>query len=200
MNVRALALAALVPCLAFSADWDKDKISGNPSAPVAIEIYSSFDCPHCKLLHEGMLNQIMHDLVTPGKAVVVSKEYPLSGQFHKYAREAANYATAAARIGKYQQVADALFKNQQAWAESGKVWDTVSSALSPTEQAKVKTLATDPGVVGEVERDYQQGSAQGLSQTPTLLVINQRNGRKYPFIGVPPNYDLFRDFILKDLK
>jgi len=43
----------------------------------------------------------------------VSREFPL--RMHQYSREAANYATAAARLGKYQQVADALFLNQLVW-------------------------------------------------------------------------------------
>ena len=200
MSFRVLALTALLPFVAVSADWDKDKIQGSPSAPVLIEVFGSFDCAHCKILHEGMVGQMVKDLVGPGKACLIAREFPLSGPYHKYAREAANMATAAARIGKYNQVADVLFKNQMAWAESGKVWDTVASVLTPAEQVKVKALANDPGVVAEVESDYQKGVASGFNETPTILVTYQKTGKKYPFIGVPPSYDLFRDFILKDLK
>lgn len=166
---------------------------------MAIEVYGSFDCGHCKLLHETMMPQIIKDLANTGKACVVSREFPLSGQGHKFAREAANLATAAARIGRYQAVADALFRNQTAWAEAGKVWDTVAAALTPTEQAKVKALANDPGVLAEVERDYREGVARGIDHTPTLIVIHQKDGKRYPFVGVPPNYELFRDFIAKDM-
>jgi protein-disulfide isomerase len=199
MNLRALALAVTLPCLAVSADWDKEKLQGSLSAPVVIEVYSSFDCPHCRALHEGMMQQILKDLVGTGKACVVSREFPLGGPYHKFSREAANLATAAGRIGRYQTVADALFKNQQSWAESGKVWDTVASALTPTEQAKVKALANDPAVVAEVQRDYDQGSAAGITQTPTLIVIRQKDGKRYTFGGVPPDYNLFRDFVAVDL-
>jgi protein-disulfide isomerase len=199
MRFRVLALAALLPCLAVSADWDKAKIQGSTAAPVVIEVYSSFDCPHCAVLHDGMMRKIIQDLVLTGKACVVSREFPLYGPYHKYAREAANLATAAARIAKYQAVADALFKNQQAWAESGKVWETVATALTPAEQAKVKALASDAGVIAEVETDYQKGVAAGINQTPTLLVIRLKDGKRYPFSGIPPNYEIFRDFIAKDL-
>jgi protein-disulfide isomerase len=194
MTFRALALVAWLPWLAVSADWDKDKIQGSPAAPVAIEVFSSFDCPHCKLLHEGAMQQIVKDLVVTGKACVVSREFPLLGPGHAHAREAANLATAAARIGKYQAVADALYKDQQEWAESGKVWETVAAALPPAEQAKVKALANDPGVLAEVQKDYQQGTAMGIDRTPTLMVIRQKDGRRFPF-GTPLSYDLFRDFV-----
>lgn len=194
MTFRVLALVAWLPWLAVSADWDKDKIQGPSAAPVAIEVFSSFDCPHCKALHEGTMLQIVKDLVVTGKACVVSREFPLFGPGHAHAREAANLATAAARIGKYQVVADALYKNQMAWAESGKVWETVAAALSPAEQAKVKALVSDPGVLAEVQKDYDQGSAMGINQTPTLMVIRQKDGRRFPF-GMPLSYDLFRDFV-----
>jgi protein-disulfide isomerase len=199
MTFRTLALAVLLPCLAVSADWDKDKIQGSTSAPVAIEIYSSFDCPHCKVLHETMMPDMLRDLVGTGKACVISREFPLSGPYHKYARDAANIATAAARIGKYQAVANALFKNQAAWAENGKIWESISSALTPSEQAKVKSLANDSGVIAEVEKDYQQGVASGIDQTPYLIVIRQKDGRRFPFKGMPGSYELFRDFVTKDL-
>jgi protein-disulfide isomerase len=199
MRLCVLALAALLPCLAASPDWDKAKIQGSTVAPVAIEVFSSFDCPHCSALHEGMMQQILKDLVITGKACVISREFPLAGPGHVHAREAANLATAAARIGKYEAVASALFKNQQAWAESGKVWETVATVLTPAEQAKVKALAKDPAVLAEVEKDYQQGSAAGINQTPTLMVIRQRDNKRYPFAGLPPSYVIFRDFVAKDL-
>jgi protein-disulfide isomerase len=199
MRFRILALAALLPGMAVSADWDRAKIQGSTTAPVAIEVYSSFDCPHCRILHEGMMQRIVKDLVLTGMACVVSREFPLGGPYHIHSREAANLATAAARIGKYQAVADALYKNQETWEVNGKVWETVASALSPTEQAKVKALANDPGVLAEVQKDYEQCVASGISETPTLMVIRQKDGKRYPFVGIPPNYELFRDFIVKDL-
>ncbi len=53
---------------------------------------------------------IVRDYVIPGKVVVISHEYPLNIADHKYSREAADYATAAARLDIYQPVADALFQ------------------------------------------------------------------------------------------
>jgi hypothetical protein len=71
--------------------------------------------------------------------------------------------------------------------------------LTPAEQAKVKALANDAGVLAEVQKDYDQGTAAGLNQTPTLMVIRQKDGKRFPFTGIPPSYDLFRDFVAKDM-
>ena len=43
------------------------------------------------------------------------------------------------------------------------------------------------------------GSAAGITQTPTLIVIRQKDGKRYTFGGVPPDYNLFRDFVAVDL-
>ena len=189
MKLFALALAALVPCLAASSDADPGKSLGSPSAPIQIEVFSDFECPACKGLHEQILPLVMKDYVIPGKVFLVSREFPL--QMHPYSREAAYYATAAARLGKYQQVADALFKNQVAWAASGKVWDTVAAVLTPVEAKKVQLLAKDPSVVSEVQRDLDAGKAV-INQTPTMFVT--RGASRFPVVGAV-NYNLLRSLL-----
>ena len=192
MKFSALALLALFPCLAAMPPVDKAKATGNPSAPIIMEVFSSFDCPHCKIMHDTVDPALIHDYVMPGKVYLVKREFPLTGEYHKWAREAANYATAAARIGKYDVVADALFKNQAQWAVNGQVWQTVESVLTAPEKAKVQSLVKEPGVVAEVEQDYQEGIAGAIQSTPTIIISSK--GKKYPFSGVP-NYDLFRKFL-----
>src|ERR1051326_3916029 len=109
MRVSALLVAALLPALAaVPPDADKGKVLGNPTAPIVMELYSDFMCPHCKVLHDTVLPSIINDFVTSGKACLVFREYPLNIPQHVYSRPAAAYATAAARIGKYQAVTDAL--------------------------------------------------------------------------------------------
>src|SRR5438270_9138880 len=110
MKLCVLALTALFSCLAASPAVDKAKAVGNPGAPLLMEVFSSFDCPHCKIMRESFEPQVIRDYVMTGKVYLVHREFPLTGQGHQYAREAAAYATAAARIGKYEQVADTLYK------------------------------------------------------------------------------------------
>src|SRR3954447_3888042 len=112
MKVFAFALAALLPCLTAAPDVDKNKPLGNPSAPLMFELYSDFMCPHCKMLHENILPTIVMDYVKSGKAYLIFREFPLAIPQHVYSRPTAALAVAAARIGKYQAVSDALFKSQ----------------------------------------------------------------------------------------
>ena len=190
MKLFALALTVLLPCLAASSDADPGKALGSPSAPIQIEVFSDFECPACKGLHEQILPQVMRDYVIPGKVFLVSREFPL--QMHPYSREAACYATAAARFGKYEQVADTLFKNQVAWGASGKVWDTVAKVLTPAEASKVQLLAKDPAVLSEVQRDVDAGKAAAINQTPTMIVTH--GASRFPVAGAV-NYNLLRSLL-----
>jgi len=76
MKLFALALTALLPCLAASSDADSGKALGSPSAPIRIEVFSDFECPACKGLHEQILPLVMKDYVIPGKVFLVSREFP----------------------------------------------------------------------------------------------------------------------------
>src|SRR5262252_7832037 len=95
MRTLAILIAAVLPCLAATPDVDKGKTMGNPSAPITLELYSDFMCPHCKHLHEDILPAIIVDYVNTGKACLVFREYPLAIPQHVYSRPAAIFATAA---------------------------------------------------------------------------------------------------------
>ncbi len=192
MKLVALALAAALPVLAASPDADKSKIMGSPNAPVTIEIYSDFECPMCKSFHVETLPQLMKNYVVPGKVCIISREFPLDS-IHKYSHEAANYATAAARVGQYNAVADALFKAQESWEVSGKVWETVAGVLTAADQKKVQALVKDPGVTSEVQADVARAQAAGINQTPTAIV--RRGSKQYPLSGYALKYDLLKTFL-----
>jgi protein-disulfide isomerase len=189
MKLPGLVLT-LLPLVAAASPIDKGKAFGNPAAPVTIELFSDFQCPSCRALHTDLLPSIMRDFVIPGKAYLVYKEFPLP--MHNHSREAAAYACAAARVGKYEQVADVLFQNQPSWAADGKVFATVASVLTPAEQKKVETLAKDPSVLAEVQDDVQEGQVKRVNQTPTMIII--AHGKEYPIPG-GLNYNLLRGFL-----
>src|ERR1039458_9951162 len=108
MKLYTIALVALLPCLAATPDVDKGKALGLPTAPIRMEIFSDFTCPHCRLEHAETLPLLMKEFVVPGKLYIVDRAFPLNGPGHQYSREAFGYAVAAARIGKYQEVAENL--------------------------------------------------------------------------------------------
>jgi protein-disulfide isomerase len=189
MKMFALALALTLPCLAAGPEG---KSVGNPTAPLRMDLYDDFTCPHCKMFHEQILPKIMADYVTPGKVYMVFHEFTLTGQGHEHSQTASMYAAAATRVGKYQQVCDALFLAQSSWAMSGKVWETVAPALTPVEQKKVQGLMKDPAVAAEVQHDLEQGMAAHVQSTPTVVMT--RKGKQTPWNSWS-DYGLFKSMV-----
>jgi protein-disulfide isomerase len=162
------------------------KLMGTPVAAITVEIYSDFQCPHCKLLHETWMEPLIRDYVRTGRAYLIQHEFPLSQ--HPYARTAASYACAADRVGKYGEVSDILFKKQEEWGKDGKVDQTACSVLTPAEAVKVRALTKDPAILAQIEKDLALGAKIPLTMTPTVVVTYK--GRHYP-VNVEASYSLF---------
>jgi protein-disulfide isomerase len=163
---------------------------GEPRAPVVIEIFSDFQCPACKTLHDDTFQLIMRDYVVPGKVYIIYRYFPLP--MHPFGRPCAEFACAASRIGRYQKVADALFAQQTSISMSGKVEDVVNSVLTPTEAKKVKSLLQDPGVQHEIQIDLDEGKSVPVTGTPTLWIT--RSG-KSQVVSLPINYSLLKSYL-----
>jgi protein-disulfide isomerase len=190
MKLYAALLLVLLPCLAAIPEVDKNKAVGSPTAPVRLEVFSDFTCPHCRHFHEEVLPQLMKDYVVSGKMYIVDRAFPLQG--HNFTREAFGYAVAAARIGKYQPVADILYAQQANWAVNGNVWGVVAGVLSPADQKKVQELSKDPGVQAEIDAEYREGVDSGINQTPTLILT--AGGKRFP-LPPAPDYRLLKSMI-----
>lgn len=187
--ITAILLAAMALVAGSTANIDGNTF-GNPKAPVLIEVFSDFQCPACKLFHDGDFQRIMNDYVVPGKVYVIYRYFPLP--MHPYGRACSEYVCAAARVGRYQKVADALFAQQASIEVSGNVEAVANSVLTPTEQKTVKSLLKSPEVQKEIDTDIEEGKAIPVPSTPTLWVT--ANGKSQVVKG-PLNYALFKQYI-----
>jgi protein-disulfide isomerase len=80
-------------------------------------------------------------------------------------------------VGKYEQVCEVLFRDQDSWAKTGKVADAACSVLTPAEAKRVRALAQDPAVKNEVESDLRLGVSRGVGGTPTMIITS--GGQSY---------------------
>ena len=197
MKMFALALAMTLASVAAGPDIEKSRTMGNPTAPLRMDLYSDFTCPHCKMLHEQILPKLVADYVSTGKAYLVFHEFTLTGPGHEHSKTASLYADAAAKVGKYQQVSDALFATQSSWAQTGKVWEAVAPALTEPEKKRVQTLFKDPVVAADVQRDLTMGTAARVDRTPTMIITHK--GKQTPWSWWD-NYGLFKSLVDAELQ
>lgn len=156
-------------------DWFK---GGRDSQKIIIE-YSDFQCPACGVYYPVVkkLNEEYGENIK-----IVYRHYPLR-QIHLNAAQAAQAAEAAGRQGKFWQMHDLLFENQDKWSDKDSPKDTF------LEYAKALNLDTNKflkdfdskEVKDKIESDYQSGVAAGVNATPTFFLnsVKLDNPRSY---------------------
>ncbi|HEX4535556.1 MAG TPA: thioredoxin domain-containing protein [Candidatus Acidoferrum sp.] len=163
---------------------------GSKTAPVTMEIYSDFQCPACKQLFKTTNQPLMDNYVNTGKVYLIHRDFPLP--MHAYSRLAASYARAAAHIGKFDAVEQALFQNQEKWEANGDVKGTVLAVLSAADMKKVQALVDGRTLEPLIDKDKQAGQVIPVNQTPTTVF--RHKGQTYPYAGVM-SYDILKGFL-----
>jgi protein-disulfide isomerase len=181
-NTRATPAQSLI---------EPDKGIGNKDAPITFEVFSDYQCPSCRNLYEQTLRPMIESYVATGKVYLLHRDFPLPG--HKYSLDAARWANAAARIGKFAEVDAALYDNQNAWSMDGSVEKYVAGALSAADfkrvqkqvdgcltqtvaSAKPASLTSRPqgghpcAVDTYIEQDRQLGLKVPVQATPTYII------------------------------
>jgi protein-disulfide isomerase len=171
-------------------DVDTHVAFGSKTAPVVMEVFSDFQCPACKTLFMTTNRQLMDNYVSTGKVYLIHRDFPLP--MHAHSKVAAQYSRAAAQIGKFEPVEQALFQNQEKWEQSGDVDGTVATALSSAEMAKVRALVKSGTPEAAIQKDVALGHVYNVSQTPTTVF--HAKGQTFPY-GGGMSYDILKSFL-----
>jgi protein-disulfide isomerase len=161
-----------------------DPVKGPPTAPITIVEYSDFQCPFCARINPT-LDQVRK---TYGdKIKIVFKDFPLPN--HPQAPKAAEAAHCAGEQGKYWELHDRMFANQQALQVPQ--LKEYATALGLDMNAFNQCL--DSGKhAPRVAANMKSGEALGVGSTPTLYV----NGR--PVVGAQ-SFEYFKAVIDEEL-
>ena len=158
---------------------------GPKYAKVTIVEWSDFQCPFCSRV--GPTMKQIED--TYGKDVkVVFRHQPLP--FHDKAKLAAEASMAAHEQGKFWQMHDKLFGNQQALDRPA--LEKYASEIG-LDMGKFKSALDSGKFRAKVEADSAEGSQVGANGTPTFFI----NGRE--FVGAQP-FEAFKPVIEAELK
>jgi protein-disulfide isomerase len=159
----------------------RDHTQGPGNAPVTLVEYGDYQCPYCGAAYP-VIRRLQKAL---GKKLrFVFRNFPLT-QAHPYALIAAEAAEAAALQGKFWEMHDLIYENQEslepdilpAWAEQ------VGLDLE-----KFGTAIKQGGVTQRIKEDRASGIRSGVNGTPSFFI----NGERY---DDAPDYDSLRAFL-----
>ncbi len=171
-----------------AADWAE----GSPSASTTLIEYGDFQCPVCSV-YAPISDQLVKDF--QGKLLFVYRYFPLE-TIHENAALSAAAAEAAGKQGKFWEMHDLLFKNQNSWADqssadAGKTFAGYASELGLNAQEFEADM--DSAAVGaKIQADYANDLKMGLSYTPTFFLDGK-------LIQNPQGYDEFKQLIQQSL-
>lgn len=145
-------------------DIGDSPVKGPAEAKVTIVEYSDFQCPFCK---RGA--KAMEDILAayPKDVKVVFKNMPLS--FHPQAKSAAKASLAAKEQGKYWEMHDALFENQQALGAE-KYLELAQKIGLDVERFKADLERNDAKYEASINADTAGGTKLGVQGTPAFFV------------------------------
>jgi protein-disulfide isomerase len=203
--LAAIAIVGLV-ALAWAASRPKTQVSridpnlpplkaegyvlGSPSAPVEVIEFADFECPACGQFAVITEPQVRSELVNTGKVRVRFMDFPL--QMHRNTWDASLAAACANDQGKFWEMHDALFDNQDKW--NG---EATSRPRGPISEL-AKQIGLDMNKYGacmdndthrpQIEATLREGERRAVGQTPTFIF----NGTVVP--GAVP-YDAYKKYV-----
>lgn len=141
---------------------------GNPNATVVLVEFSDMQCPSCRRGNETV-EQIL--LRYEGKVRLIFRHYPLD--IHPKARLFAQAAEAAHRQGKFWEMQDLIFNEQDA---SEKRLEEFARSLGLNMEQFRKDMKSKE-VQEAIVNDLVAGQRYGVNSTPTYFLFVGEKGR-----------------------
>lgn len=187
-TLKAEEPAATEKAAAVEGDYGPRSV-GSPDAPVVIEEFASFTCPHCAHFHTETYSKLKADYIDTGKVRFVFRDFPLN--------KPALDATMLARClpaDAYEGFAGLLFKTQEQWAVEDYLTHLRQDAkLAGMSDEAIDACLGNKAVQTAITDDMAAGQkAYEINSTPSFVL----NGGKEKIGGAQP-YETFRDAIEK---
>jgi protein-disulfide isomerase len=175
------------PVITVDAITTEDWVKGNRDAKAVLIEYSDLQCPACAQYYP-LLEKITEEL--GDKLAVAYRHFPLPN--HRNAKPAAYAAEAAGRQGKFWEMHDIIFDNQDVWKDKRNA-EEVFINYAQTLNLNVDQFKTDfasKEIRKMIDGAYQNAVGLRLNSTPTFFL----NGKK---LSSPRNYEAFRNIIIQ---
>jgi protein-disulfide isomerase len=151
-----------------------DHIQGDESAPIVLVEYGDYECPHCGHAYPIVKRVQKHF----GKRLAfVFRNFPLN-QAHPHAEAAAEAAEFAAKHGRFWEMHDGIYENQEALG-TPLLLELAQSLGLP--ESTLGAALTNHEYAARVKDDFVGGVRSGVNGTPTFFINGQRHDDSFEF-------------------
>jgi len=154
--------------LAVPVSEDRDHIRGPRIAPVTLLEYGDYECPYC-----GQAYYVVKELEQRAGNLMklVFRNFPLT-TVHPHAERAAEAAEAAGAQGKFWEMHDLLYENQQALEDEDLMKYAAWAGLDINRF--VRDLR-EGRYLNRLREDFLSGTRSGVNGTPTFFINGFRH-------------------------
>jgi protein-disulfide isomerase len=153
---------------------EEDHIQGHEDAPVTLVEYGDYECPHCGRAYPIVKRVQKHF----GKRLrFVFRNFPLN-ESHPNAESAAETAEFAGAQGKFWEMHDLLFENQERLG--GPLYLEMARELELDVNALRRSLESRE-YAGRVRADFSGGARSGVNGTPTFFINGKRHDASFAY-------------------
>lgn len=151
-----------------------DHIQGDSDAPCTLVEYGDYECPHCGRAYP-IVQRIQKHF---GKRLrFVFRNFPLN-EMHPHAESAAESAEFAGAHGKFWQMHDLLFENQERLG--GALYLELARDLQLA-SGDLSAALENREFRGKVRSDFTGGVRSGVNGTPTFFINGQRHDAPFDY-------------------
>jgi protein-disulfide isomerase len=147
---------------------------GPANAPVTLVEYGDYECPHCGAAHPIVKLVLEHF----GKNVrMIFRHFPLR-QVHPSAQAAAESAEFAGAHGRFWEMHDGIYENQDRLGLP--LLFALAGALGLSE-ASLREALVNGTYAEKVKGDFLGGVRSGVNGTPSFFINGRRHDASYAF-------------------
>jgi protein-disulfide isomerase len=163
---------------------------GKPDAPVQVIEFADFECPACAQFATLAEPDVRKRLVDTGIISYRFYDYPLA--MHRNTWQASNAAACADEQGKFWEMHDHLFNQQDRWngqatSRPKSQFESYAKAIG-LDVAKWEACYDTKKYEPRIKANEQMAIKRGASQTPTFVIGNQ-------MVGGAISYDRFKSMV-----
>jgi len=151
---------------------ERDHLRGPAAAPVTLVEYGDYECPYCGQAYYAVkeLERLLGENLR-----FVFRNFPLT-TVHPHAELAAEAAEAAAAQGRFWEMHNQLFENQQAL--EGEDLAGYADLIGLDLPRFIREL-TEHRYAGRVREDFLSGVRSGVNGTPTFFINGVRHNGSF---------------------
>ncbi|HEV3208126.1 MAG TPA: thioredoxin domain-containing protein [Terriglobales bacterium] len=152
----------------------EDHFQGAENGAATLVEYGDYECSHCGQAY-GIVKRVQKHF---GKGLrFVFRNFPLS-QMHPHAESAAETAEFAGAHGKFWEMHDGLFENQQHLG--GPLYSKLAQDLSLS-PAGLQQALSEGMYKDRVRADFSSGVRSGVNGTPTFFINGKRHDGPFDY-------------------